>query len=107
MLESIKAGHLGGVAIDAISDDNISGNVFKSPFQNLPNVILTPGNCASTVEATIRTITNVVSSIQAYVETGCTTGSINFPSVNGWKLEPGVSRILSIHRNTRGVLKVF
>lgn len=55
---SIKAGHLGGAAIDVFPEANTpakGSKVFSSPLQHLPNVILTPQygkNFEMTISAT-------------------------------------------------------
>ncbi|KAJ3305411.1 hypothetical protein HDV03_001505 [Kappamyces sp. JEL0829] len=107
LAEAIKSGHLGGAAIDAYPSAPSKGEKkFQSPLQNLPNVILTPQYAMLTTEAATRAGTETTASIARYIKDGTTFGSTNFPSVAAWNLKKGNCRIVSMHKNVRGVLRV-
>jgi D-3-phosphoglycerate dehydrogenase / 2-oxoglutarate reductase len=116
LADAIKSGHLAGAAVDSFPTQTeleaFSSSKFNSPLQNLPNVILTPHygihkvNVARfTTESAQRAGTEITLSISRYINDGTTSGAVNFPSLAAWPLKPGCCRILSMHRNVRGVLR--
>lgn len=123
LAQAIKSGHLGGAAIDTYPEETLpkKGQAkLVSPLQGLRNVILTPSygillqidfisyTCVATLtrEAAIREGSETTSSIVRYIRDGTTFGSINFPSVAAWYLKKGSCRIVCMHKNIRGVLRV-
>jgi D-3-phosphoglycerate dehydrogenase len=101
---AIKSGDMGGAAIDVFPvEPEKNGDVFKTPLQGLPNVILTPHIGGSTQEAQENIGLDVSSKLVAYLEKGITYGSHTVPPINLPLLE-GAHRILHIHRNVPGVL---
>jgi D-3-phosphoglycerate dehydrogenase len=58
-----------------------------------------------TTESSIRAGSETTAAIVRYYNDGATFGSINFPSVAAWPLKSGNCRIVSMHRNQRGVLR--
>ena len=99
---AIKSGHLAGAGIDAWPT---GVTIHNSDLVQLPNVILTPGIAADTIEAQKRCMYEVTNAAISYIETGVSTGSLNFPSVVTPPLKSGSRRIVCIYRNVRGVLK--
>ncbi len=102
---AIKSGHIGGAAVDVYPDEpegNSDG--FASPLRNLGNVILTPHIGGSTEEAQEAIGREVSSALIKYINTGATTGAVNFPQIE-MPLAKGAHRILNVHRNVPGVLR--
>jgi D-3-phosphoglycerate dehydrogenase len=58
-----------------------------------------------TTESAQRAGTEITLSVTRYIKDGTTSGAVNFPSLAAWPLKPGCCRILSMHRNVRGVLR--
>ena len=105
LAEALKSGHLAGAAIDVYPEEPESnGPGFVSELQNLPNVLLTPHIGGSTVEAQAAIGREVASSLIKHVNTGATTGAVNFPQIE-MPQAPGTHRILNVHRNVPGVLR--
>lgn len=104
LVQTLKSQHLAGCAIDVFPDEPASNKEkFKSPLQNLSNVILTPHIGGSTEEAQYAIGLEVADSFRKFLQSGSTTGSVNFPQVELPKTA-GVKRILNMHRNEPGVL---
>lgn len=102
--KGIQSGALSGAAIDVFPDEpEKNGDIFKSPLQNLPNVILTPHIGGSTEEAQANIGEDVSTKLINFLETGGTTGSHTIPEL-ALPLHEGAHRILHIHRNVPGVL---
>ncbi len=102
---AIKSGHVGGAAVDVYPDEpegNSEG--FVSPLRNLENVILTPHIGGSTEEAQEAIGREVSASLIKYINTGATTGAVNFPQIE-IPLHKDAHRILNVHRNVPGVLR--
>ena len=79
-------------------------NTYATELQGLNNMILTPHIGGATEEAQANIGEEVPTALVRFVNTGSTTGSVNFPSVD---LSPTKNshRILNIHRNVPGVLR--
>ncbi|MEO7446506.1 MAG: phosphoglycerate dehydrogenase [Ferruginibacter sp.] len=102
--DALINGRMGGAAIDVFPDEpEKNGDVFKSPLQGLPNVLLTPHIGGSTQEAQQNIGFDVSTKLFNYLEKGMTNGSHTVPSL---ALPPhvGAHRILHIHNNVPGVL---
>jgi D-3-phosphoglycerate dehydrogenase len=105
LADALKSGHLAGAAIDVFPEEPESnGDGFVTPLQNLPNVILTPHIGGSTGEAQASIGREVATSLIRFVNTGTTTGAVNFPQIEA-EQAPGTHRILNVHRNVPGVLR--
>jgi D-3-phosphoglycerate dehydrogenase / 2-oxoglutarate reductase len=103
--ESLRAGHLAGVAADVFPEEPSSDNEpFISELQEFNNVILTPHIGGSTVEAQANIGLEVAEKLVKYSDTGSTIGAVNFVEIS---LQPSISkqRFLHIHHNLPGVLR--
>lgn len=104
LAKALESGHLGGAAIDVFPQEPESNNdPFKSELQGLKNVILTPHVGGSTSEAQESIGREVGNSLVRFVNSGATTGAVNFPQIE-LPVQPGKHRILNVHRNVPGVL---
>lgn len=100
----IQEGHISGAGIDVYPwEPEKNGDLFKTPLQDLPNVLLTPHIGGSTEEAQQNIGEDVSVKMLQYLETGATTGSHTVPEINLTPQE-GTHRILHIHSNVPGVL---
>lgn len=100
----ILDGHIGGAAIDVFPvEPEKNGDVFSTPLQGLPNVILTPHIGGSTEEAQLNIGEDVSNKLLQYLERGVSIGSHTVPEL-ALPLQEGTHRILHIHRNVPGVL---
>ncbi len=105
LAEALRAGHLGGAAVDVYPEEPESNrDGFHTPLQGLPNVILTPHIGGSTSEAQAAIGREVATALTKFVNTGATTGAVNFPLVEVPAVR-GAHRILNVHRNVPGVLR--
>jgi D-3-phosphoglycerate dehydrogenase / 2-oxoglutarate reductase len=102
---ALSSGHIGGAAVDVYPSEPASNNEsFESPLRGLPNVILTPHIGGSTEEAQEAIGKEVSAALLKFVNSGATTGAVNFPQVE-LPMSKGAHRILNIHRNVPGVLR--
>ena len=102
--KAIEAGQVGGAAVDVFPvEPEKAGDVFTSPLQGLPNVLLTPHIGGSTEEAQQNIGEDVSGKLLNYLEKGMSWGSHTVPALS---LPPqeGSHRILHIHKNVPGVL---
>ncbi|MFN2439618.1 MAG: phosphoglycerate dehydrogenase [Chitinophagaceae bacterium] len=102
--KEIETGHITGAAVDVFPlEPEKNGDVFETPLQNLPNVLLTPHIGGSTEEAQQNIGEDVSNKLLNYLEKGITLGSHTVPALS---LPPqeGAHRILHIHKNVPGVL---
>ena len=105
LAEGIKRGQIGGAAVDVYPDEPESNSDgFTSPLRGLPNVILTPHIGGSTEEAQEAIGREVSAALVKLVNTGATTGSVNFPQIE-LPFARGTHRILNVHKNVPGVLR--
>jgi D-3-phosphoglycerate dehydrogenase / 2-oxoglutarate reductase len=105
LADAIRRGHLGGAAIDVYPEEPESNSDgFASPLRGLSNVILTPHIGGSTEEAQEAIGREVSAALIKYINTGATTGAVNFPHVEP-PLDRDAHRILNVHRNVPGVLR--
>jgi D-3-phosphoglycerate dehydrogenase / 2-oxoglutarate reductase len=102
--KAIIAGKIGGAAIDVFPvEPEKNGDIFDTPMQDLPNVILTPHIGGSTQEAQSNIGIDVSSKLFNYLEKGISTGSHTIPAL-ALPAQDGTHRILHIHNNIPGVL---
>jgi D-3-phosphoglycerate dehydrogenase len=105
LADAIRSGHVGGAAVDVYPEEPESNtDAFASPLRNLPNLILTPHIGGSTEEAQEAIGREVSTALIKYINTGATTGAVNFPQIE-LPLDKGVHRILNVHKNVPGVLR--
>lgn len=104
LADALRSGHLGGAAVDVFPFEPAkNGPGFESPLCGLSNVILTPHVGGSTAEAQRNIGTEVASALVRFVNTGSTTGAVNFPNLDIPQTAE-CHRILNIHKNVPGVL---
>jgi D-3-phosphoglycerate dehydrogenase / 2-oxoglutarate reductase len=101
---AIESKQLAGAAVDVFPvEPEKNGDLFTSPLQGLPNVLLTPHIGGSTEEAQQNIGEDVSSKLLSYLEKGISLGSHTVPALS---LPPQANshRILHIHKNVPGVL---
>jgi D-3-phosphoglycerate dehydrogenase len=102
--KAIESKQIAGAAVDVFPvEPEKNGDLFESPLQGLPNVLLTPHIGGSTEEAQQNIGEDVSNKLLNYLEKGITLGSHTVPALS---LPPqeGAHRILHIHKNVPGVL---
>lgn len=105
--KSILEGGISGAAIDVYPwEPEKNGDRFKTPLQDLPNVILTPHIGGSTEEAQQNIGEDVSVKLFNYLEKGITFGSHTVPAL-ALPPQEGSHRILHIHSNVPGVLSAI
>ncbi|MBB1284763.1 phosphoglycerate dehydrogenase [Flavisolibacter sp. BT320] len=107
LAKCIESGQIAGAAVDVFPvEPEKNGDVFQTPLQGLPNVLLTPHIGGSTEEAQQNIGEDVSNKLLNYLEKGITFGSHTVPALS---LPPqaGSHRILHIHRNVPGVLSAI
>src|SRR5512139_1394086 len=104
LARALASGHLAGAAADVFpSEPDGDTDAFATELRGLPNVILTPHVAGSTEEAQAAIGREVATALVKFVNTGATTGSVNFPHVEPPPLRDR-HRLLNVHRNVPGVL---
>jgi D-3-phosphoglycerate dehydrogenase / 2-oxoglutarate reductase len=104
LAKAIEEGHISGAAIDVYPwEPEKNGDIFKTPLQNLPNVLLTPHIGGSTEEAQVNIGEDVSNKLFQYLEMGITIGSHTVPPIS-LPQQSGTHRLLHIHKNVPGVL---
>lgn len=102
--DAIVSGHVAGAAVDVFPvEPKRRGDAFDSELRGLPNVILTPHTGGSTEEAQEAIGQFVSTKLRDYLSTGSTTLSVNLPNL-ALDQQPGVHRLVYLHRNVPGVL---
>lgn len=104
LIKFIKTGKVRGTAVDVFPEEPKGKNeVFKSPLQGLPNVILTPHIAGSTQEAQKQIAKYVSGKIIDFLNTGNTYLSVNLPNIQLPK-QGSSHRLLHLHKNVPGIL---
>jgi D-3-phosphoglycerate dehydrogenase len=102
--EALLSGHLSGAAVDVFpKEPKTKDELFKSPLQELDNVILTPHIGGSTQEAQENIGLDAATKLSNYLDTGSTVGCHTIPALN-LPLQKNTHRILHVHENIPGVL---
>ena len=102
--DALRSGRIAGAALDVFPEEPRSNDEqFQCALSGMPNVILTPHIGGSTLEAQRNIGIEVATTLIKYLETGSSTGAVNFPQVELPRLRES-HRILNIHRNEPGVL---
>jgi D-3-phosphoglycerate dehydrogenase len=107
LAQCIESGQIAGAGVDVFPvEPEKNGDVFQSPLQGLPNVLLTPHIGGSTEEAQQNIGEDVSNKLLNFLEKGITFGSHTVPALS---LPPQANshRILHIHRNVPGVLSAI
>ncbi len=104
LARTLRSGHLAGAAADVFPvEPDGDTDAFATDLRGLPNVILTPHVAGSTEESQEAIGREVATALVKLVNTGATTGSVNFPHVEPPPLRDR-HRLLNVHRNVPGVL---
>jgi D-3-phosphoglycerate dehydrogenase len=102
--DALQSKHLAGAAVDVFPEEPECNEAeFHSELQGLENVILTPHIGGSTEEAQKNIGIEVSRTLIKYVDTGSSTGAVNFPQVD-LPILTDSHRVLNIHQNVPGVL---
>jgi D-3-phosphoglycerate dehydrogenase / 2-oxoglutarate reductase len=105
LADAIRGGHVGGAAVDVYPEEpEANSDGFGSVLRGLPNVVLTPHIGGSTEEAQEAIGREVAASLIKFVNTGASTGAVNFPNIE-MPQAAGTHRILNVHRNVPGVIR--
>lgn len=106
---ALKSGHLSGAAVDVFPvEPYANGPGFDSELVGCPNTILTPHVGGSTEEAQSSIGVEVGSALVRYINNGTTLGAVNFPECDvRLPADQKTVRVLNVHQNVPGVLKVL
>ena len=106
LANNLQSGKVAGAAVDVFPQEpKGAAEPFRSPLQNLPNVLLTPHIGGSTEEAQENIAEFVSNKLLDYVRTGSTFTSVNFPKIHLPRAGDATShRLLHVHQNVPGVL---
>lgn len=100
----LESGKIAGAALDVFPEEpKTNDEAFSCPLMGMDNVILTPHIGGSTIEAQRNIGLEVGNTLLKFIETGSTTGAVNFPQVE-IPIVRDCHRILNIHQNVPGVL---
>jgi len=106
LAEALRSGHLEGAAVDVYpKEPEENTKSWQSVLQGCPNTILTPHIGGSTEEAQEAIGHEVSHVLIQLINTGATTGSVNFPEIALPFGGPATHRILNIHHNRPGVMR--
>lgn len=104
LVDALKSGKIRGAAVDVFpSEPKSNDEAFISELLEFPNVILTPHVGGSTQEAQENIGEFVPGRFVEYINTGSTTGSVNFPEIQLPELR-NAHRLIHIHHNVPGVM---
>lgn len=99
---AVQTGKVRGAAVDVFPYEPKSNDeLFETPLQGLPNVILTPHIGGSTKEAQVNIAHFVSQRLLQFINLGDTMLSVNFPNLQLPALS-AKSRFIHIHRNITG-----
>ena len=102
--DAMTSGKIIGAGVDVFpTEPKSNGEAFESELIGLNNLILTPHIGGSTLEAQENIADFVPGKIMAYINTGSTANSVNFPNLTLPTFE-NAHRMLHIHENKHGVL---
>ncbi|QNL21001.1 phosphoglycerate dehydrogenase [Hyphobacterium sp. CCMP332] len=102
--KAIESGKVKGAGMDVFREEPKNNEEeFKSPLRGLANTILTPHVGGSTEEAQVNIASFVPEKIMSFVNTGNTSGAVNFPNIQLPQLQ-NAHRLIHIHKNTSGIL---
>ncbi len=102
--KAIESGKIKGAGMDVFPEEPKNNEEeFKSPMRGLANTILTPHVGGSTEEAQVNIASFVPEKIMSFVNTGNTSGAVNFPNIQLPQLQ-NAHRLIHIHKNTSGIL---
>ncbi len=103
---ALKSGKLNGAAFDVFPEEPAGKDEeLSSPLVVCPNTFLTPHIGGSTEEAQAAIGREVARKFIDFINTGSSLGSVNLPEL-ALPHNPKAHRILNIHRNVPGVLRV-
>ena len=104
---ALLSGQLGGASVDVHPvEPKANDDLFTSPLQGLPNVLLTPHIGGSTQEAQQQIGLDVAGKMLAFLENGTTINSHSVPELS-LPVNDTSHRILHIHWNKPGVLSAI
>eukprot|EP01121_Diplochlamys_sp_Union-15-3_P015107 TRINITY_DN4930_c0_g4_i1.p1 TRINITY_DN4930_c0_g4~~TRINITY_DN4930_c0_g4_i1.p1 ORF type:complete len:424 (+),score=52.52 TRINITY_DN4930_c0_g4_i1:46-1272(+) len=108
LVKALKSGQLNGAYVDVYPVEPSKNNCpFQNELQNCPNTILTPHIGGSTLEAQQAIGEEVAGRVISFIMTGNTMGAVNFPQIDVPYGGPTTHRVLNVHYNHPGVLKVL
>lgn len=107
LTNALQSKHLSGAGIDVFPREPKSNSeLFVTPLQHIPNVILTPHVGGSTMEAQENIGRDVATKLVNYMDKGLSVGSHSIPEISP-PPKQGTHRLLHIHRNVPGVLSAL
>jgi D-3-phosphoglycerate dehydrogenase len=102
--DAVNSGKVKGASIDVFPGEPDSNEEkFRSPLQDLPNVILTPHIGGSTDEAQVNIANFVPGKLIDFINSGNSFYSVNFPNIQ-LPAFTGAHRLIHIHHNVPGIL---
>jgi len=102
--EAMESGRVSGAGVDVFPEEPKSNqDPFESPLQGIKNLILTPHIGGSTLEAQENIADFVPGKIMAFINSGSTANSVNFPNLTLPTFE-NAHRLLHVHENKPGVI---
>jgi len=108
LVKGLKSEHLAGAYVDVFpTEPEENNNDWKHSLQGCHNTTLTPHIGGSTEEAQLAIGIEVAEKIVKMINRGSTTTAVNFPAIELPYGGTSTHRILNIHQNIPGVLKVF
>lgn len=105
LVENLTSWKLKWASIDVFpKEPKGKDELFVSPLQWMPNVILTPHVGGSTQEAQTNIGLEVASKLISYYNFGNTDGAVNYPQVSLPPIKEGCRRVQFIHQNIPGMM---
>lgn len=102
--EAMESGRVIGAGVDVFpSEPKSNQESFESELKGLKNLILTPHIGGSTLEAQENIADFVPGKIMAFINSGSTANSVNFPNLTLPTFD-NAHRLLHIHHNKSGVI---